>query len=103
MISIHSRTVLRNLVFSIGLAATSVTFGASESAPSMSPLKQFESAALATEIAKELNQNNFSPALRTALLNSARAEDGLAIKSLLAKYKKSAAVTFHGTLSLIHI
>lgn len=63
----------------------------------MSPLKQFESAALAAEIAKELNQNNFSPALRTALLNSARAEDGLAIKTLLARYKKSTAVEFHGT------
>ncbi len=60
-----------------------------------SQLAQFENAAVTARIAAELNQDSLSQELKSALIESARPEDTIAIKSLLARYKHANDLKFN--------
>lgn len=89
MISSHRGMCSRFCLLFATLALTATSYGASQSPVAVAPLKQYDNAVLASEMAKELNQNSFSSKLKTALIESARPEDIVALKALIARYKKS--------------
>lgn len=80
MIAKNIRSIL-NILSAVGCVA------ATQPATS-SPLEQFKNAAVTARIATELNQQNISEELKAALVENARPEDTVAIKSLLARYKR---------------
>lgn len=66
----------------------------SNNATGLTPFAQIQSAAVTARIATELNQANLSNELRTVLLEHARQEDTVALKSLLAKHKRNKEFKF---------
>ena len=91
MISKHIRSILKVLS---AVGCVSATQPATSS-----PLAQFKNAAVTARIATELNQQNISEALKAALIENARPEDSVAIKSLLARYKRLNDLKFDAVFS----
>lgn len=65
--SYNVRTLLRYILLVASFATLTNQSRASENQETTASVSQFENAALATALARELNQNSLSPAIRTAL------------------------------------
>lgn len=89
---------LRSLFKFIGVVGCAVGCIAATQSALSSPLAQFESAAVTARIAVELNQQNISTELKAALIENARPEDAVALRSLLARYKNVGDVKFKSVL-----
>lgn len=96
--SVRNFPALIKLIFiSLGsIVLISAPASASDS-KSSTALKRIEISVLSATAAEELNKEDLSPKLRTALLDSARPEDLIALKTLLSKYKKTKSLKFRST------
>lgn len=82
-------SIIGALIGSFAFLSQGSTEAPAQKSSSAIQKQKFENATIAFRIASELNSAQISPALKFALIETARPEDLISLKSMLAKYKSS--------------